>query len=162
MRVFQDRLEVKRVGLSYVIQIGFRSLKPERAEQIANAIAEAYINDQLDAKYQATRRASTWLQDRIRELREQASTAERAVVEFKTKNNIVKTGGPAGTLMSDQQVSELNSQLVIGRAHTAETRARLDRIESVLRARFTGCHRQCNGCRYAKKRGDHQAAHTIP
>jgi len=136
MRVFQDHLSVKRVGLSYVIDIAFRSLQPERAAQITNAVADAYIVDQLEAKYQATKRASVWLQARIRELRDQASAAERAVVEFKTKNNIVTTGGPEphGRLMGEQQVAELSSQIVIARAQSAEARARLDRIETVLRA----------------------------
>ncbi len=135
VRAFQDRLTIKRVGLSYIIQINFRSFDAERAAQIANAVSDSYIVDQLEAKYQATRRASVWLQDRIKELREQASTAERAVVEFKTKNNIITTGGPDGRvrLMGEQQVAELNSQLVIARAQTAEARARLDRIEQVLR-----------------------------
>ena len=136
MRVFEDRLSIKRAGLSYVINIAFRSLQPERAAQIANAVADAYIDDQLEAKYQATKRASVWLQARIRELRDQASAAERAVVEFKTKNNIVTTGGPGTSerLMGEQQVTELSSQLVIARAQSAEARARLDRIETVLRA----------------------------
>ena len=93
MSAFQSRLSIKRIGLTYVIQINFRSYNPERAAQIANAVADAYIVDQLEAKYQATRRASAWLQDRIKELRDQVSTAERAVVDFKTKNNIVSTGG---------------------------------------------------------------------
>src|SRR5262249_48746798 len=132
IRTFQDRLTVKRVGLTYVINISFRSLSPDRAAQIANAVAEAYIVDQLEAKYQATRRASVWLQDRLRELRGQASTAERAVVEFKTKNNIVNAGN--GRLMTEQQLAELNSQLVTARTQTSEARARFDRIETVLRA----------------------------
>ena len=134
VHAFQDRLSVKRVGLSYVIQIGFQSYDPERAAQIANAIADAYIVDQLEAKYQATRRASVWLQDRIKELRDQVSTAERAVVEFKTKNNIISTGSADKPLLSQQQVAELSSQLVIARAQTAEARARLDRIDLVLKA----------------------------
>ena len=129
--VFQNNLTVKRIGLTYVIEIGFRSLSPERAAQITNAVADAYIVDQLEAKYQATRRASSWLQDRIRELRDQASTAQRAVVTFKTKNNIVESGGQ---LLDDQQVAQLNSQLMITQGQTAEARARLDRIETVLRA----------------------------
>jgi succinoglycan biosynthesis transport protein ExoP len=131
---FQDRLSVKRIGLSYVIQIDFQSYDPERAAQIANAIADAYIVDQLEAKYQATRRAGAWLQDRIKELRDQVTNAERAVVEFKTKNNIVSTGGTDKRLVSEQQVAELSSQLVIARASTADSKARLDRISSVLRA----------------------------
>ena len=127
-------MTIKRLGLTYVIQISFRSYDAEHAAQIANAVADAYIVDQLEAKYQATRRASVWLQDRIKELRDQVSTAERAVVEFKTKNNIVSTGGTDKRLVGEQQVAELNSQLVIARAHTAEARARLDRINSVLKA----------------------------
>jgi len=131
LATFASRLTVSRVGLTYIIEINFRSLSPQRAAQIANAIADAYVVDQLESKYQATRRASSWLQDRIRELREQASTAERAVVEFKAQNDIVDAGGH---LMNEQQLAELNSQLVITRAQVSEARARLDRIEAVLRA----------------------------
>jgi polysaccharide biosynthesis transport protein len=134
VHAFQDGLTIKRIGLSYVIQVNFRSFDPERAAEIANAVAEAYIDDQLEAKYQATRRASVWLQDRIKELREQVSTAERAVVDFKTQNNIVSTGGTDKRLVGEQQVAELNSQLVIARANTAEAKARLDRIAAVLNA----------------------------
>ena len=131
---FQNGLAVKRVGLSYVILINFRSHDPARAAEIANAVADAYVVDQLEAKYQATRRAGAWLQDRIKELREQVSTAERAVVDFKTKYNIVSTGGADKRLIGEQQVAELNSQLVIARANTAEAKARLDRIATVLNA----------------------------
>ncbi len=134
IKAFQSRLSINRVLLSYVINIDFWSYDPERAAQIANAVADAYIADQLQAKYQATRRGSVWLQDRIKELRDQVSNAERAVVEFKTKYNIVSTGGSDKPLLNQQQVGELNSQLVIARAQTAEAKARLDRINSVLKA----------------------------
>ena len=132
--VFADRLTVKRVRFSYIIQISFESLDPQRAADIANAIADAYIVDQLDAKVQVTRQAGVWLQERLRELRGQASTAQRAVVEFKATNNIVRTGGSDKRLVDEQQVAELNSQLVIARAQMSESQARLDRIQAVLRA----------------------------
>lgn len=128
---FQRQLEVHRLGLTYVIEIGFRSLSAERAAQIANAVADAYIVDQLDSKYQATRRASLWLQDRIQELRSQASTAERAVLEYKKNNGIVTAGG--GKLLNEQQLGEMNTQLVTVRAQVADAKARLDRIEAVVR-----------------------------
>ena len=86
---------MNRVEFRYVIEITFRSGRPELAAGIANGIADKYILDQMDAKKipgHATGGA-LWLQDRIRELRNQASAAERAVVEFKTRNNIISTGG---------------------------------------------------------------------
>jgi succinoglycan biosynthesis transport protein ExoP len=130
---FHERLSITRVGFSYVINISFQSHNPDHAAEIANAVADAYIVDQMNSKYQSTRRASVWLQDRIKELRDQVSAAERAVVEFKQKNNIVSTGGDKQNL-SQQQVTELSSQLVVARASTAEAKARLDRINSVLNA----------------------------
>jgi polysaccharide biosynthesis transport protein len=132
--VFSNRLTVKRVGLSYLIQISFESLDPKRAADIADAVANEYIVDQLQAKFQSARQAGGWLRDRLQELREQASTAERAVVEFKAQNNIVSTGGTDKRLMHEQQVAELNSQLAISRAQVSETSARLDRIKAVLQA----------------------------
>jgi polysaccharide biosynthesis transport protein len=125
---FQAGLFPRRVGTTYVIEIGFLSHSPDRAAQVANAAAEAYILDQLDAKYEATRRAGTWLQERIQELQRQAATAEQAVLDFKKTNNIVDTGG---RLIGEQQLAELNSQIVLTRAATAEARARLARISEI-------------------------------
>ncbi|MCK1317393.1 MULTISPECIES: polysaccharide biosynthesis tyrosine autokinase [unclassified Bradyrhizobium] len=128
--VFEKNRTIKRVGLTYVMEIGFTSRDPQKAAKIANAIADAYIVDQLEAKYQATRRASVWLQDRIKELRTQASAAQKAVVDFKTANNIVDAGG---RLMNEQQLAEVNSQLIMAHAATAEAKARMDRINDILK-----------------------------
>src|SRR6516162_7678415 len=127
----QSHLNISRAGLTYVMNIGFRSHNPQRAAQVANTVAEAYINDQLEAKYQTTRRTGTWMRDRIKELRDQATNAERAVVDFKAKNNIVAAGG---RLMNEQQLSELNTSLIQVRAQTAQAKAKLDRIDEILRS----------------------------
>ena len=120
----------KRVGLTYVIEVGFQSKSPDGAAQIANAVVEAYIRDQLDAKFQATGRATAWLQDRIAELKEQSAIADRAVEDFKEKNNMISADG---RLVNEQQVGELSSQLVLAKKRTAEAQARFDRIQTILR-----------------------------
>ena len=127
---FEKDRDVKRAGLTYVMDIGFTSVNAAKAAQIANAIADAYITDQLEAKYQATKRASVWLQNRIKELRTQATAAQQAVVNFKEQHNIVDTGG---RLMTEQQLAEVNSQLILAKASTAEAKARLDRINSIMK-----------------------------
>src|SRR5262249_40564629 len=130
--VLQGQLTARRAGQTYVINVGFVSLDPTRAAQVANAVADAYIVDQLEAKYETTRRAAAWLQDRLQELRRQVSTAERAVVDYKTHNNSVDSGG-GGRLMSEQQLAELNTALVNARAQTTEQKARRDRIDEIIR-----------------------------
>jgi polysaccharide biosynthesis transport protein len=129
---FKKRVSATRVGLSFVIAISFISNKPERAAQIANAIVEAYINDQLEAKYEITRRANDWLQGRLGELQRQSTTADQAVAEFKTKNNLVIVD--KGQSADEQLISQLNTQLLEARAQTSAAQARLDRIEQILNA----------------------------
>src|SRR5262249_43218452 len=66
-------LQAKRIGQSYMLRIDFRSHNPEVAGKVANAMIDGYIFDQLNAKYQANRRAGDWLQERLQTLREQAA-----------------------------------------------------------------------------------------
>ncbi len=126
-----NNLDAKRFGMAYIIEISYRSHSPQRAAQVTNEIANAYINDQLESKYQASRRATEWLQDRLQELKQQAAASEQAVNKYRADNNIVAADGK---LINDQKVSELNSQLVLAKARTSEAQARLDRINLVLRA----------------------------
>jgi succinoglycan biosynthesis transport protein ExoP len=128
---FEGDLSIKRVGLTYAINIDFQSLSPDRAAQIANAVADAYVVDALDAKFQTTRRGAVWLQDRLKELREQSSNDERAVNDFKQKNGIVDSGG---RLLNDQQLAELNSALIQAHAQVAEAKARLDRVMEIVQS----------------------------
>ncbi len=132
---FQNRLVGAHVGQSNVIEISFNSSNPERAAQIANAVADAYLNEQLTAKFEASRTATAWLQKRLEELGLQALASERAVHEFKLRNNMVEV---AGNSMDEQQVSELNSRLVTVREQASSALARLNRYETVIRSNSTG------------------------
>lgn len=127
---FEARLKAERIGYSSVIALTYNSSSPERAAEIANAVANTYIADQLNSKFEANRQATAWLQERLRELGQQALTAERAVAAFKSQNNIVAVGGK---LMDEQQVADLNSRLVAARAQTSDALARLNRFQTTLR-----------------------------
>ncbi len=122
-------LTIRRVGRAYVLSISYMSDDRDLAATIANGFADVYLIDQLESKYESTRRASGWLQERIRELRDQSREAELAVQRFRSQNNLLSAGG---RLISDQQLSEINSQLITARAETARTRARYERIRSII------------------------------
>jgi exopolysaccharide transport family protein len=130
---FKDNLRVTRLGKSYIEQIAFTSLDRQKAATIPNAIADAYIEDQLQAKFEATRRASEWLEQRIGELRKQASDAYKAVQDFKSENSIII--GVDGKLASELELDQLGIALAKARADTSQARAKLDRISRVLEQR---------------------------
>ena len=129
VRQFENRLTVNRVGMTYVIEIAFQSTDRAGAAEIANAVADSFIDDKLESRYQTIRRTTAWMQDRLDELRSQVSAADRAVVDYKTKNNIVNT---AGRPLNEQDLTELNAALIKGRADMMENKARLDRLSQIL------------------------------
>jgi polysaccharide biosynthesis transport protein len=128
--VLTDRLTINRFGFSRVIEIGARSRSAEKAAQIANAVASAYVDDQHEAKLQANRAASTWLEERLRQLQEQATAAERAKVAFKQQNNIFVVDGKR---IDERNVANLNERVIAARSHSSEVFARLTRLESLIR-----------------------------
>jgi succinoglycan biosynthesis transport protein ExoP len=129
----RNNLRVTRLGRSYIEQIAYTSLDRAKAAKIANAFADAYIEDQIQAKFEATRRASEWLEERISELRQQASNAYKAVQDFKSENSIII--GVDGKLASELELDQLGIALAKARADTSQARARLDRISRVLEQR---------------------------
>jgi polysaccharide biosynthesis transport protein len=129
----KGNLRVTRLGRSYIEQIAFTSLDRDKAAKIANAFADAYIEDQMQAKFEATRRASAWLEQRIGELRQQASNAYKEVQDFKSENSIII--GVDGKLASEVELDQLGIALAKARADTSQARAKLDRISRVLEQR---------------------------
>lgn len=126
-----DTMDVNRVGRSYALSISYTSASPELASNIAGAIADAYLVDKLNSKYEATRRASDWLQERIDELKQKALDSDLAVQKFRTAHGLVAAGGQY-QLLSDQQLSELTTQLITAQAETAKARAKYERVKSII------------------------------
>src|SRR5262245_51868147 len=103
----------RRVPRTLVMEIEYKSPDPAKAARIANGFADAYLVDQLNAKYDATRRASEWLQNRLAELKQNALTSDLAVQRFRAQNDLISSGGK---LVNEQQLGEVNTQLVVARA----------------------------------------------
>src|SRR5262249_21448491 len=131
IKAFNNGLDIRRIGQSYMMRIDYRSQNNRQDTRTENTGTEPYIFDQLNGKYQAYRRAGDWLQERLQALREQAAAAERAVIEFKSKNNIVAAGG---ALMNEKELSEISAGSVSARVNASELQNRLERIRAVRKA----------------------------
>jgi succinoglycan biosynthesis transport protein ExoP len=122
-------LGVERVQRTQVLDITYTSPDRALAAQIANAYAEAYITDKLDAKFEATRRAGEWLQERIVEAEQQSRAADLAVQNFRVQNNMMSA---SGELLSDQQLTGVNAELITARSEAGQAAARYERIRSII------------------------------
>jgi len=129
MDAYYQRLNVYQIGTSRVIAIDVWAEHPRSATIIANAIANIYVADQLDAQVSVTRRASSWLDQQVDKLREQVRASEDAVSEYRRENGLIESNG---TTLKSTELSELNTQLILARAAKSEAQARLDSARSLL------------------------------
>ncbi len=127
----QGSLQVRRLGRTYVLEVAYTSHDRGEAARLANAVANAYLTDQLDSRFESTRRAGDWLQQRIAELQKQTRESDLAIQRFRAENNLIVADG---SLVSERQLSELSSQLILARAETAQARARYNRIQAIMDA----------------------------
>jgi capsular exopolysaccharide synthesis family protein len=119
---FLNNLSVSNDRRSYTIWVSFRSENPVKAARITNALVEQYIAEQLDDKLQFTNRVTSWLDERLGLLRDKVQQSEMAVQEFRERWSLRETKGQT---ISDQQKSELNSQLVNAKTELATAEAKL-------------------------------------
>src|SRR5262249_54016664 len=128
---FLKHLSVEGEGLSTAITVRFSARSPEKAAQIANAVAETYVESSLQTKFQATKEATGWLEGRVRELSRQVQADDAAVERYKAEHNITETND--GIPLIDQQISAINSQLVVARADLAQKQATYERVDSLMK-----------------------------
>ena len=128
--LFMDRLDIAPLENSRVIAVRFSAADAEISADIANTIADEYLEARLESKFAATRRANTWIQERIAELRVQVAESEVEVERLRGEYGLLE--GDGMTFVS-RELLELNSQLVVSRSEYAEAVSRLEEIEKVLR-----------------------------
>ncbi|WP_084176063.1 GumC family protein [Brevundimonas bacteroides] len=129
------RLSIKRSGVTYVMVLGVTSRDPEKAARIANTYAERYLLEQLEAKFDATRQANSWLNTRLADLRSEVQQAEAAVEQYRAANNLLSA---SGATLTEQEISAYNQQLATVRASQAEAEARLRTARAQLAAGSNG------------------------
>lgn len=125
------RLTATAVPQSLVIRISYTSNDPRKAARIVNAFAEAYVNDQLEARFEALRRGAAWLNERLETLRQSVVASENAVAAYRASIGLIETRG--GGQINNQRLQEVSSQVVLVQARRTEQEARVARLEALLR-----------------------------
>jgi len=120
--IVQNRAQIRRIGMTYVVQVGFVSASPAKAQRIANAYMQTYMEMQLQDKTEAVTRANNELSVNVENLRREAATAEASLQQYKNDHGLLSA---QGATMAEMEVSTLNTQIAAARADTAEKQARL-------------------------------------
>ncbi|MEO3387581.1 exopolysaccharide transport family protein [Mesorhizobium sp. CAU 1741] len=128
--IMREKLTVFRVEGSRVIVVRFSSHDPELAAAVPNAIAEAYITVQEQAKLASNTDATDWLEPEIADLRQRVREAEARVADYRAQADLFMGEGTSS--LSSQQLSQLSTELTRVRAERSTIEARAEAIREAL------------------------------
>ncbi len=127
--ILRGKLKARQLSPAYAIQVQVVSANPVKAALIANAIAEQYVADQLEAKFSAARRATAFLEGRLEQLRARVEVSATAVQEYTTVN---QTGASQAVAITQQQIAQLSAELINARAERAQAQAKFDQARRTV------------------------------
>jgi exopolysaccharide transport family protein len=126
----ERHLKVERQGLSYVLAISATSTDPLKAERIATAAAQAYVDAQIEVRIDGRRRAVKSLGQRLNELRNRVLDAESTIEKLKAANGLIDTGN--GANIGTQAIGASNTQLSAAQAEVEERKVRYEQARDIV------------------------------
>ena len=115
---FLKDLTVSPIRNSRLVDVKFESPSAALSAQVANGLAKAYIEQNLEFKFLSSKEASDWLGARLGEQRKQVEASEQALQRYREQTDAVSLEDKQNIVV--QKLADLNG---------AVTRAKTERIQ---------------------------------
>jgi len=124
IRTFSRRLSIEPVRLTQLVKISYESPDSKLTALVANAVGDAYINNNLRAKMGINKEASGWLSTRLSELQIRLQNSEEKLQTYREKENLIDVEGVVGLVSGE--LKQTSEQLVVARNEK-------NKLESIMR-----------------------------
>lgn len=115
---FKGSLTVDVVRNSRIVEVSFESTDARLAARVVNALADNYQEYNYQKNYEATRKASGWMEQQLDELKAKVEKSQQALVDYERQNAIVNVNDKQ--TVEEQKLSDLSRQLTDAHADTVK------------------------------------------
>ena len=129
LKIFSENLTISPIRKTQLVNISFISEDPVLAAEVANAVGNAYIDTNVEARLAATKDASLWISNRLEELKQQLSISEQALTDYLNREQLIDDSGIDA--LASAEISSLTERL-------AEVTDRRIEVESAYQALRSG------------------------
>ncbi|MXO67028.1 GumC family protein [Altericroceibacterium endophyticum] len=127
LKLLSENLKVSLPATSRLVAIQFESADPVLSARIANAVAENYIESNLNRKFDSSSYARSFLSQQLDEARQQLEESERELNQYSREAGLIRVTSQ-GNDKNDTTLSVTNDSLV--QANSAASSATAARIEA--------------------------------
>ncbi|MFN4238417.1 MAG: GumC family protein [Vogesella sp.] len=122
-------LNIQLVRLSQLVNVSFDSTDAKVAADFANAVGEAYIENDREARFKMTQQASDWLQNRTKALRESLEASERKLQDYRERMGVIRVDS-TNQFGTAKLIEEVTQRLVEARMRRAEAENAYNQIKN--------------------------------
>ena len=118
LKNFEERLIVEPVKRSRLIEVTFESNDPKIAAQVVNTLTSAYIDANLEARWEAAQKASDWLAQQLLGMKAKLEKSEDELQKYGRENGLLFLETEKGTSENIvvQRLRELQQELTKAQA----------------------------------------------
>src|SRR6266478_2987955 len=122
---FQDGLTIDPVNRSRLVAVRFDSRDPELAARVVNTLASDYVDQSLEARWQATQRAAGWLSQQLVGVKARLEKSEDELQSYARRNGLVflETDKGASQNVANERLQQLQEQLTKAQSERYEKEA---------------------------------------
>jgi polysaccharide biosynthesis transport protein len=106
---FRADLKVERPKDTRMLLVSYESADPRLASSVVNTLVNNFVENNFQTKYDSTRQATGWMEERLDELKLKVEKSEEAMVTYERQNNIANIGDKQTA--SEAQLEEMTKSL---------------------------------------------------
>lgn len=126
---FRSRLVVEPSRGSLIVNVRFNAYDPRVAAQVANAVAQAYIEQSMELRYTNSTEATGWLSGRVEEQKRKVEAAERALQDYREQEKLVNVEERQSLV--EQKLAALTSAAITARTDRIGKETLYNQIKSL-------------------------------
>lgn len=125
---YKSHLSVSNDGRSKTVEVSYTAADPRLAATVANAHAEAYLQEQTTRRSGAQQQAIDWLAHEVDVRAGEVRDADAQVQAYQLRSGIVSA---QNTTMADQRLTQISTQLGDARRQLSMQSALLDEVRQI-------------------------------
>lgn len=128
-RSFMERVTIAPQGKSQLVQVQVEMADAQTAAIAANALANGFIESQLEATMEMSMTATNWMNSRLGELRTKLKDSEDRLQAFREAENLVDVDGV--TTISAAELSLTGDRMIDARRQRAEAESQYRQVQAM-------------------------------
>src|SRR5690348_2245735 len=114
LQTFKGRLHVEIMRNSRIAAVSFESTDPKLAASVVNALVGNYEEYNYHKNYEATRKASGWMEQQLDELKAKVEKSQQALVDYERDNKIINISDKEN--VEEKKLGDLSKELTDAQA----------------------------------------------